>query len=103
MGSLPGFIQSLALILGLDWEQGLNAFALHVLTEEGWLPQLLCCPISAAPLVEVSTCESGQGAEGRAGAAAAAVGVLWLQAAGGAGHHVLFPHGPALSSCQKEE
>lgn len=39
-----------------------------------------------------------RGGEGRAEAGAAAVEALCLQAAGGAGGHVLFPHGPALSS-----
>lgn len=35
-----------ALISGLDWKQGFNVFALWVLTEKGWLPQVLWCPIS---------------------------------------------------------
>lgn len=100
MGSLLGFIQSLslALSLGLGWKQGFNAFAMQVLTE-GWLPQVLSCPTRANP----GWWRGPPVSQGRAEAGAAAVGVLLLQAAGGAGQHVLFPCGPALSSCQKKE
>lgn len=63
--------------------------------EKGGLPQVLCCPWRCPPV--------SRGAEGRAKAGAAAAGALRLQTAGGAGQHVLFPHGPALSSCHEKE
>lgn len=75
---------SLALISGLDWKQGFDAFVRAARGRVGAPGALLSHFWEHWP-VEVPTCESGQRSRGRAEAGAAAAGVLWLQTAAGAG------------------